>query len=104
MPLKNGGITAKTVEDFKRCEEGLAHLNSLIVTLNGKEISVYIEPAFIGKGILVRPIVNSIGDIRVKAKPTDDEDGFWVDFSLEKKAIYIRAGEMLIYTIFLEPK
>lgn len=101
MALINGGITAKSIEEFQRCEDGLAHLNSLVQTLNNKDIAVEVRSAAIGGGVTVAPLTIKISSLRIKP---DSQGGFWVDFDLEKQLVSIRAGDNLVHLIYLEPK
>lgn len=99
MPFKNAGITATTVETFQRCEQALERLNSMIQTMNGKEISVKIAPCILGTGITITPTFGKIDALRIRPSAKDE---FWVDYEVEKKYISIRAADSEIYTIHLE--
>ncbi len=99
MPFKNRGIFAKSVEEFNQCERQLVHLNSLVQTLNNKEIPVKMEPAMLGQGMTITPTFGKIEGIRVKPDAIDD---FWIDYEPEKKQLSIRARPELVYVIRLE--
>lgn len=100
MPFTNGGITAKSAEEYKNCEENLVKLNSLVETLNYQSIPVKILPHLLGKGCFVTPVsfLHKINQLRIASNYIS-----WVDFNAEKKTISIRCEDSSVFIINCEP-
>ena len=98
MPFVANTITAKSVEQFKRLEESLTHLNTLVQTLNNKNIEVRVSSLF-GMGATVEPTYGKIVELRIHPDAVKE---FWVDYNVEKKEISIRAKPDVVYTIKME--